>query len=306
MRASQQFTRLFVGSLVILSALAAMAPQAAAQNPVPALSITISPGDRTAEITASQPAAVTFAGNYSVDKLAFERAVVTIQGSVSTGWPVTISPATITISGNANLRGTFLVTVVVPPGELATNIAQLSITGRATAGGLQSVPAVASAIIKPQAYFRTVVASDLPFIESPYSTQVTMSFKVFNEGNVRDTIRINVKNLDELSEQQWIVQLTRSSFIIDPPPGQQAIQLTIGLPKKWTFYPDNKVTQVQVAAVSVEGASNGQPYEDSIPVFVRTVGVSTPGFDVPLAIMGTLVAAMVAGAAHGPRRKFHR
>jgi hypothetical protein len=283
-----------------------MSPPASAQNPVPALAITISPGDRTAEITASQPAAVTFAGNYTVDKLAFERAVVTITGSVSTGWPLTISPATITISGNANLRGTFLVTVVVPPGELATNIGQLQLTGRATAGGLQSVPAVASAIIKPQAYFRTVIAADIPFMETPYSTQVAVSFKIYNEGNVRDIIHINIKNLDELSEESWFAQLTRSSFSIDPPPGQLAIQLTIGLPKKWTFYPDNKVTQIQVGASSDEGARNGQPYEDTIPIFIRTVGVSTPGFDVPLAIMGTIMAAMLAGAGRRPRRKLHR
>jgi hypothetical protein len=306
MQASKQITRAFVVSMVLLSAFATLSPPAAAQNPVPALSITLSPGERTAEITASQPGPVSFSGGYRVDKLAFERAIVTITGTMSTGWPLTISPATIQISGNAGLTGNFTVIVVVPAGELATNIGQLSLTGRATAGGLQSPPAIAQAIVSPRAYFRTVVAADTPFIESGYSNQVTLSFKVYNEGNVRDTIRINIKNLQELTEAQWTVVLTRTSFIVDPPPAFQAIQLTVGLPKKWTYWPDNKVTAIQVSATSVEGTQNDQPYEDTIPVFIRTVGVSTPGFDVPLAIMGTIVAAMVMGASQGQRMKMHR
>lgn len=303
MEASKQIARVLIALLVFGTALAAVAQPASAQNPVPALSLTISPGERQAQITASQPAAVQFFGNYTVDKLSFERAVVTFIAVVSTGWAVTVSPASITVSGNAGRTGSIIVTVVVPAGTLAVDIGQLTVTGRAIAGGLQSAPAQAQGVITPQPYFRTIASSTNPFIESPYSSQVVISYKIWNEGNVRDQVRVNIKNLEDLSTEQWVIVMSRQSFTIEPTFSQD-IQVTVGLPKAWQFVSDNKVKVIELEASSGEGAANGQPYADMLPVFIRTVGFSMPGFDLPLALLGTVVAAMIAGAAHQrPRRR---
>ncbi|HEX9710357.1 MAG TPA: choice-of-anchor T family protein [Candidatus Thermoplasmatota archaeon] len=288
--------------IVLTSAFSILAEPAVAQNPVPALSFTIAPSERHAVISPSQPGTASFTGNYTVDKLNVERAVVTFNAVVSTGWPVTISPSVITISGTAGRTGSIYITVVVPPGELATNIGTLTVTGRAVAGGLQSPAAQATAIIVPEPYFRVVIQVDTPFIETSYSTQAVISLKVYNEGNVKDTIRIDIQNIEELSEKQWFVVLTRQSFQVEPPPGFANIQISVGLPKQWQAWPDNKVQTIQIIASSQEAVQNNKQFVDVIPVFVRTVGLSTPGFDVPIAILGAVLAAMFMGASRRKRR----
>lgn len=302
MEGSRSFARVAIGLIVVSSALSILAEPAVAQNPVPALSFQITPAERHADITASRPGTALFQGNYTVNKLSFERAVVTFQAVVSTGWAVSISPSSITISGAQAQTGRIDITVVVPPGELATNIGTLTVTGRAIAGGLQSPVAQATAIVVPDPYFRVVLAADNPFMETSYSTQVVVSMKIYNEGNVRDTVKVDIENLDELSEVGWYIVLTRQSFLIGPPPEFQPIQLTIGLPKNWQFIPDNKVQTVRIVAQSQEATLSGDSAIDVIPVFVRTVGISVPGFDVPLVMLGAVLAAMVMGSSRRKKR----
>jgi hypothetical protein len=302
METSRSLVRMVVGMIVLLSAVSVLAQPAMAQNPVPALSLTIAPSERHAIISPSQPGTASFTGNYTVDKLSIERAIINFQAVVTTGWPVSISPQTIQVSGNTGRTGTIYITVVVPPGELATNIGQLTVTGRATAGGLQSPPAQASAIIIPEPYFRVVIAADTPFLETAYSTQAVISLKIYNEGNVRDTIRIEIQNIDELSEAQWVIVLTRQSFLVGPPPEFVSLQITVGLPKQWQFWPDNKVQTIQIVGSSLEAAQNNKEYKEVIPVFIRTVGLSTPGFDVPLLMLGAVLVAMLMGSSRRKRR----
>ncbi len=302
MAKSRSLMRVVIGLIVLTSAVSILAEPVMAQNPVPALSFTITPSEQRAVISPSQPGTASFTGNYTVDKLAVERAIITFNAVVTTGWVVSISPQTIQVSGNSGLTGRIYITVVVPPGELAVNIGQLTVTGRATAAGFQSPPAQASAIIIPQPYFRVVIAADTPFIETSYSTQAVISLKIYNEGNVRDTIRISIQNMQELSEKQWYIVLSRQSFLVGPPPEFVSLQITVGLPKKWQPFPDNKVETVQIVASSLEGQQNNREFSDIIPVFIRTVGLSTPGFDLPLVMMGAVLAALFMGSSRRRRR----
>ena len=294
MRASLRIARALVALTVVLTAFSTLANPAAAQNPVPALTIILFPNQLTAEITASQPGAVTFQGNVTVDHASYERAVVNMQASVSTGWSYSIAPASMVFAGGARQQS-FAITVVVPAGASAAEIGQLTVTGRATAAGVSSIPATASGVIIPQPFFRVVIAADTPFIETQYSTQVTIALTIYNEGNVRDTIRLSVRNLDELSQQQWVIVLTRQSFTIGPQPEKQPVQITVGLPRIWSVYP-NTVTPIQIQASSQEGALVGKPYEDTVPVFIRVKDFSAPGFDTPMVLLGVLAAAMIMGS----------
>ncbi len=300
MTLTKNLARTSIVALLVVSSLCVFAPPAAAQNPVPVIAITLLPSERVAAISASQQAAVTFTGNYTVDKLSVERGQVTFTGVVSTGWVVTVSPASVTVT---NVRtGPFAVTVVVPAGTSATDVGQLTVTGRIIAGGLQS-QAQAQAIVTPKAYFRTIVSSTTPFMESAYSTQVVLIFRIYNEGNVRDQVKVNVKNLEDLTAAQWVIVMSRQSFTIEPTLFTD-VQVSVGLPKEFHPWSDNKVQVIEFQASSGEGAAQNQPFEDILPVFIRTVGFSLPGFESPLVFLGAVLAAALAGGSR--QRKVRR
>jgi hypothetical protein len=299
MHTLRNVARASIALIILTTAVNALVAPAAAQNPVPVISLVMTPGERVAEITASQPDAVSFSGNYTADKLSFERATVTFTAVMSTGWVATVSPASITITNQRT--GIITITVVVPARTLASEIGQLTVTGRITAGGLQS-QAQAQAIVSPKAYFRTIASSSTPFVETAYSTQVVLAYKIFNEGNVPDRVEVAIKNFDDLSAAQWIVQMSRTSFTVEPTLSVD-IQVTVGVPKEWHLVSDNKVTVIQFVAKSGEGAANNQPFEDTLPTFVRTSGFSVPGFDGVFVVMGAALAAVLAGSANGSRRR---
>src|SRR5690349_18184213 len=250
MHTLRNVARASIALFILGTSFSALSVPAAAQNPVPVISLIMTPGERIAEITASQPDAVQFTGNYTVDKLNFERASVTFTAVMSTGWVATVSPASITITNQR--QGTIAITVVVPARTLASEIGQLLVTGRITAGGLQS-QAQAQAIVSPKPYFRTIASSTTPFVETSYSTQVVLAYKIYNEGNVPDRVEVAIKNFDDLSQAQWIVQMSRTSFTVEPTLSVD-IQVTVGVPKEWHLVSDNKVTVIQFVAKSGEGA----------------------------------------------------
>ena len=299
MQASKRIAQISIAFMVVVSAFLALVPAASAQNPVPVIALSLTPGERTAEITASSPKAVQFSGNATIDKLSFERGQVSILATMSTGWVTTVSPASITVTNQKSIL--YTVTVVVPAGALATDIGQLLVTGRISAGGLQS-QAQAQAIVSPDAYFRTIASSTTPFMESGYSTQVVAVFKIYNEGNVRDQVKVSIKNLEDLSAAQWVVQMSRTSFTIEPTLFQD-IQVTIALPKVWQFTSDNKVTVIDFQVSSGGAVEAGTSFTDSLPIFIRTVGFSVPGFDATFAVLGVCAAALGAMMASGQRRR---
>ena len=98
MTLTQKIARASIATILLVSTVSALSETAAAQNPVPVIAITLLPSERVAPITASQQAAVTFTGNYTVDKLNIERAQVSFTAVVTTGWVATVSPASITVT----------------------------------------------------------------------------------------------------------------------------------------------------------------------------------------------------------------
>jgi hypothetical protein len=104
---------------------------------------------------------VTFYGNVTVDQVPGARMVVTLVADVSTGWSASVAPSSMVFASAGSVQN-FQVSVVVPPGEPASSIGQLTITARGTSAGLQCPPAQASAIITPRAYYGPWVATLSP------------------------------------------------------------------------------------------------------------------------------------------------
>jgi hypothetical protein len=107
-----------------------------------------------ATINSTQAGSPSTEGTVQVTKPPLEeRAVVSITGSVSTGWPVTLSPSTVTVGDEPLATIPFHVAVVVPPATLAETVGNLVISARMTYGGIQCPPGTAEASVVPLAYF---------------------------------------------------------------------------------------------------------------------------------------------------------
>lgn len=128
--------------LVLLSVAAAgVAASAAGEPPSPCyVELTVDEPAIEAKVSSTEPGAATTSGTYEASlPPVSERAVLTIQGSVDTGWPISISPSTIIISGNVARSGRFDLAVLVPSGELPIT-GTVTLTARMVVGGIQCTP----------------------------------------------------------------------------------------------------------------------------------------------------------------------
>jgi hypothetical protein len=114
-------------------------------NPVPCLSLSLSPTQLMATITPLQMDTVTFNGTMEVEQLQFETSTVSLQAVVNTGWPVVLSPQTMSCHGPSMEH--FSVSVVVPPDTDPTTTANVIVTGSCKAPGLAPVVASCSAVV---------------------------------------------------------------------------------------------------------------------------------------------------------------
>lgn len=110
---------------------------------VPVLTLTIAPPSQHVDSSANESVIVIFTGNASVQKLSMVRCVVTLTSAVDTGWPASISPATMVFISSTPQQ--YTVTVTVPQGT-PSMVGNLTVNGRAVANGFQSVTSVKALI----------------------------------------------------------------------------------------------------------------------------------------------------------------
>jgi hypothetical protein len=152
-----------------------------------AVEVTLTPGERLAEVTAASPVAVTFDGNVSLSKLAGPAAYVSITASVTTGWAATVSPNAFEVGSAPSFTGRFTVTSVVPAATSATAIGVVTVTARAHVESSQCARDQAQSIITPAAYEGPSVAAILEDrIEADGGGAASFRARLMHETNVRD------------------------------------------------------------------------------------------------------------------------
>lgn len=137
-----------------LSLLGAVVAAQTAGAPSPC-TIELSVGDTAEEaaVSSTSPAAVLFFGNYTVSMPPLaERAVVSLVSTVDTGWVSTVSPSSVTISGNVRM-GPFTVTVVAPAGALPEEVGLATVAATMVVVGLQCEDTLEGLSITPLPYF---------------------------------------------------------------------------------------------------------------------------------------------------------
>ena len=164
-------------------------PMDAAINPVPVLTLSITPTQLHATVSDTQNGPVMFGGNATVDMLPFVTVTVTL--SASCIWPAIISPSTMTF--DSSMPQQFYVTVVVPPKTSSLEVGQLIVSGTAKAPGLPIATASASAVVTVRQYFGlevTVLGGPFEWLRA--GSTVTGKLRVNNTGNGLDSVAIDL------------------------------------------------------------------------------------------------------------------
>jgi hypothetical protein len=161
----------------------------AAFNPVPVLTLSITPTELQAVVTPSQNGPVMFGGNATVEMLPFMTVTVTL--SASCQWPAILSPSTMTFEDSITQQ--FYVTVVVPPRTSSLMVGTLIVSGTAKAPGISIVTASANAVVTVRQYFGLVVSVlGGPFEGLHAGSTVTGRLAVNNTGNGLDSVTIDL------------------------------------------------------------------------------------------------------------------
>lgn len=117
------------------------------------LTLSLTPGERTAEITDVSPDSVTFTGEWTLTKPPGLDGAVTFTAANSQGWVAWVSPNSVNLGVENERTGNFTLTVVVPAGTRATSIGLLNVTGRLVVGSEVCAQAEASGVVSPDIYF---------------------------------------------------------------------------------------------------------------------------------------------------------
>ena len=164
----------------------------AALNPVPVLTLSITPCQLEASVSDTQNGPVMFWGNASVEKLSTSLLRVTVTLSASCIWPAIISPSTMVFT-ESNRPQPFTVTVVVPPKTSSLEVGTLIVSGTAKAPGIAIVTTSANAVVTVRQYFG-IEGSVLggPFEGIHAGGTVEGRLAVNNTGNGLDSVTIDL------------------------------------------------------------------------------------------------------------------
>ncbi len=255
------------------------------------LSIVLDNPDQEARVTDSAPGIVQFTGQMTVDKPPVQRAVVTLESSVDTGWVSSISPSSAVFTSTT--PQSFTVTVVVPEKTLSTLTGRLLVRGTMTCSG-QTSEATANGTIAVVQYFLLSMTCDAPYFETGKSG-VSTTYKVLinNKGNGPDTFAIEVSNLKDLVSGRWTVALDKEVTPIVQPGLYGEVLATVTSPKEAPVF-EGKRMPVILKASSVGAGAQYQNISVSYPVYFFQKAID-PVFDVTVPII--IAAVVVASVA---------
>jgi hypothetical protein len=116
------------------------------------LTVSLSPAELRAQVGPTHAAAVVFSGSFHVTKSPGESGAISFSALVSAGWPVTVSPANVSVGGEPQMNGSFEVHVIVPPAEPAGHVANVVVTATGQVGASLCPPESAQVVVSPLPY----------------------------------------------------------------------------------------------------------------------------------------------------------
>ena len=262
----------------------------ASANPIPIVSIQLTPSQMQAHITDSQIGAVSFAGTVTVDKIpAIERLIVTLTAGVDTGWPWVISPMTMPFVNPGSRQ--FQVTVIVPPSTSSLIIGTVMVTGSAKVTGMAPIISTANGVVTVAQFFKLRLETESPLREVAPGDVTYNLVNVFNDGNSIDTIEVEIENIKELVDADWTVLLGSTDVSVKADE-YVPVKVTIQTSQEWRLWA-KEIYPIILKATSMEAKERNEMYIKSYPVFVYMKGFHIPGFDPFMAIIALVIAVVM-------------
>ena len=262
----------------------------ASANPIPIVSLTLTPSQMQAKITDSQIGAVSFNGVAVVDKIpGIERLVLSLHAVVNTGWPVVISPMTMPFVNPGSRQ--FQVTVVVPPSTSSQIIGTVLVTGSAKATGLAPVISTVNGVVTVAQFFKLRLETESPLREVAPGDITYNLVNVFNDGNSMDTVQVEIENIKDLVKEGWTVLLGSTDVSVKSDE-YVPVKVTVQTSQDWRLWA-KEIYPIILKATSMEAKERNELYIKSYPVFVYMRGYNIPGFDPFMAVIALVIALVM-------------
>jgi hypothetical protein len=274
----------------------------AALNPVPVLTLSLTPTQLQSRVTNSQNGPVMFGGNATVEKFSGNVERVTVTLSASCIWPAIVSPSTMVFTQSGRSQP-FYVTVVVPPKTSSLEVGTLIVSGTAKAPGMPVVTATANAVVTVAQYFKLSIGADTPLREVKPGDITYNTINIYNEGNGLDSFEIEISNQKDLLKKEFNVIIERTSIDIKQDEYSQ-VKITIQTPQGFDLWArDLILVSVKVHSAEARNVNILYSQDYSLSIFMR--GFHLPGFDPFLVVvaMAFMVVAMRRGREVAIRRR---
>lgn len=233
----------------------------------------ISSPEQIANVSPGSTGIVTFQGTVSGDMSVgsnVQTIIVTLNVTDDNGWSCVISPYQFNIQPNVPMP--FEVNVRVPIGANFCEIDTIYVTAQgvtypgATPATVQPDPL--NGVIHIKQYYKFQLSCDQPYKEIEMGSKAEYNLTIRNVGNGRDTFRINITNLNNLTRDGFNVGLSTPTIAIDSN-DSDTVKITVQSPeiqiessKLYTIYVEVKSIDQEMN----EGTSKPQTFELNLRV----------------------------------------
>jgi uncharacterized membrane protein len=247
----------------------------------PTISMMMSPDEKRAEIDQTEGDILTFEGYFSVQQGDLQSSSVSVAVDVSTGWSGAAEPNSFDLTGPDS--GTFWVTVVVPSGASADEVASAVAVASCTSSGFETVEASDAVQITVGLYMHMSVQTTSNSDTVKRGESTTFTCDVTNRGNGKMTFWVTAESTKgigvELSDSSINVEAGKTgsftltvSVGLEVPPGSYDVVVNV-----MGETGNQRPTVSDSVSFSVEVPSKTQVYGTSVIAGVVLIAVLVIG-----------------------------
>lgn len=251
---------------------------------------------QSANVRPGESGEVSFHGTVSADIPAggaIQDVIVHLRAATDQGWPTTITPATLALQPGTE-EAPFVATVKVPIETSYGTNGVIIIDGTA-----ETFPGSSTSEIQPitgsiliNQYFRFQLDCDRPTLKATSGSDVIFELIIRNEGNGRDRFSLEVNNLDELTRDDFEIELSRSTIEI-PEKGEQIVEVTIKVPEGSKGVGKNNIEMKVSSEMEPLGERMYQRYTLTLEVSEDNILLSTDFWAITIVVIILIVCIIV-------------
>ncbi len=246
-----------------------------------------------ADVDPERGGIVTFVGYINVEQwveVDAQYAVVNLEAEIE-GWPVTQIP--VLVVTKMQTRIPFSLSIMIPPRSPTSG---LDYTKTLTiSGSWNYVPETNSGTISPvtffiyiKQYYEYSVTCRQPYIQTSPGGEFDIDLEITNTGNGDDEVTIDIDRRQNMEANGWAFVFEITKFELAHKQ-KVTVPIHIATPKKWEGWRNNIIVLTFTVA-SEQASQTGAVVEAAVySVYVRQRGVSVPGFEIPVILLGIIM-----------------